>query len=415
MLEIKLPFFFKLRRKPRVISPVGFNNYGIVSLLRAQELIDGVTLASRVPATFSTTVPQRHDEPATHLEQSAAAGHAQELRRRGSRVAALRPASLLRIPLAAPRGNSNADQNEPFNRSSKAIFRMALVGQILKVDRSLARNYRASGMASIISYPGACRIVNAADKLFSLDGRVALVTGASRGLGLAMAEALAEAGATVILNGRNAGTLRIEADRLRDRGLKAETLAFDVTDCAAADLAIQSIIADHRRLDVLIANAGIIHRAQLGDWTSEAWDQVVAANLTACFFLAQRAAAPMRSQGHGRIIFITSIVGILGRRTVHAYAALKSGLAGLARSLAAELGDHGITCNSIAPGWFETEFTAALLRDEAFVERINNRVPLRRWGKPRDLAGAAIFLASDAASYVTAQQIVVDGGLSATM
>jgi gluconate 5-dehydrogenase len=262
---------------------------------------------------------------------------------------------------------------------------------------------------------GVCRTVNTAVKLFSLDGRVALVTGASRGLGLAMAEALAQAGATVILNGRNGSTLRIEADRLRDRGLKAEPLAFDVTDRAAADLAIQSIIADHQRLDVLIANAGIIHRAQLADWTSEAWDEVLAANLTACFFLAQRAAAPMRSQGYGRIIFITSIVSILGRRTVHAYAASKSGLAGLARSLAAELGDYGITCNSIAPGWFETEFTAALLRDEAFVASINSRVPLHRWGKPRDLAGATIFLASDAASYITAQQIVVDGGLSATM
>jgi gluconate 5-dehydrogenase len=178
---------------------------------------------------------------------------------------------------------------------------------------------------------------------------------------------------------------------------------------------MKSIIADHQRLDVLIANAGIIHRAQLEDWTPEAWDQVLTANLTACFFLAQRAAVPMRSQKRGRIIFITSIVGILGRSTVHAYAASKSGLAGLARSLAAELGQHGITCNSIAPGWFETEFTAALLRDEAFVASVNNRVPLNRWGKPRDLAGVAVFLASDAASYVTAQQIVVDGGLSATM
>ena len=257
--------------------------------------------------------------------------------------------------------------------------------------------------------------MNAANGLFSLDGRVALVTGASRGLGLAMAEALAEAGATVLLNGRNASTLRVVVEGLRDRGLKAEALAFDITDLDAASAAILSTVANHRRLDILIANAGTIHRAQLTDWTSEAWDDVLNINLKACFFLAQQAAAPMRSQRHGRIIFISSLVGILGRGTVHAYAASKSGLAGLARSLAAELGEHGITCNSIAPGWFETDFTAPLQKDKTFVERINRRTPLRRWGKPHDLAGAAIFLASDAASYITAQQIVVDGGLSATM
>jgi gluconate 5-dehydrogenase len=280
----------------------------------------------------------------------------------------------------------------------------------------LAQNWKASEIrAAPIGLGWGIPNVTTGNWLFSLDGRIALVTGASRGLGLAMAEGLAEVGATVVLNGRHADTLQAAARRLRDRGLKAESLPFDVTDRRAAAAAFETIAARYDRLDILVANAGIVHRAPLAEWTPEAWDQVLAANLKACFFLAQQAAVPMRRQGHGRIIFTTSITSILGRGTIHGYAASKAGLAGLARSLAVELGEHGITCNAICPGYFETDLTATVFKDEGFVARINSRVPLRRWGQPRDLAGVVVFLASEAASYLTGQQIIVDGGFTTTI
>ena len=244
--------------------------------------------------------------------------------------------------------------------------------------------------------------MTAANRLFSLDGRVALITGASRGLGLAMAEGLAEAGATVVANGRSADTLEAVARALRERGLKADTSPFDVTDHRAAQAAIDAIIARYGRLDILIANAGINHRVALADWTPTDWDRLLAANLKACFFLAQHAAVSMRRENYFHHLNC-------------GYTASKSGLIGLTRSLASELGEYGITCNGILPGYFETDLTASYLQSDEYVARLNSRVPLRRWGKPRDLAGVAIFLSSDAASYVTGQQIVVDGGYTISL
>jgi gluconate 5-dehydrogenase len=251
--------------------------------------------------------------------------------------------------------------------------------------------------------------------LFSLDGRVALVTGSSRGLGFAMAEGLAECGATVILNGRNEKTLGEVAKKLKDRGLKADIAAFDAVDDAAVRAGVDAAAKRHGRLDILIANAGMTIRKPLEEWTMAEWNQVIAADLTSCFAVTQAVVPHMKKNKYGRVIFTTSLTAIRGRPGIHPYVAAKTGLIGMTRSLACELAEHGITVNGVLPGYFETDLNAALLANKEFVEFVNGRTPMRRWGKPRELAGAAIYLAAEASSYVTGQQITVDGGTSAQM
>lgn len=250
---------------------------------------------------------------------------------------------------------------------------------------------------------------------FRLDGRVALVTGSSSGIGFALARALGQAGATLVLNGRDAGKLAAAAATLRGEGLTVHEQAFDVCDVAAVQAAVAAIESGVGPIDILFNNAGTTQRAPFHEFPTEAWQRILRTNVDSMIIVGQAVAQRMVPRGRGRIVNIASVQSELGRPGIAPYAASKGAVKMLTKGMAIDLGPHGITVNGLGPGYFKTELTAALVADPTFNQWLINRTPSRRWGDVQDLGGAAVFLASDASAFVNGHILYVDGGVTATL
>lgn len=247
---------------------------------------------------------------------------------------------------------------------------------------------------------------------FSLEGRSGIVTGAGSGIGRAMATGLAEAGAEVVVAGRNTDRLAAAAGYINAAGHgRAIPVELDMRSTESIHALVERTVAEFGKIDFLFNNAGTIHRAPSEDFPREAWDDIIQVNLSAPFFLAQAVARVMIEQKRkGKIVNTSSLVAVQGGKNVPAYAASKGGLTLVTKSMCNDWAKYNILVNAIGPGWVKTDLTGALREDEERCRQITDRIPLGRWAEPEELAGAAVFLASDASDYITGQVLFVDGG-----
>lgn len=247
--------------------------------------------------------------------------------------------------------------------------------------------------------------------LFDLTGRRALITGSSQGIGLALARGLAQAGAQIVLNGRDAVKLAAAAADLPG----AATLAFDATDHKAVRAAVDGFEANTGPIDILVNNAGMQHRGPLEEFPEDAFQRLLQTNISSVFNVGQACARHMIARGEGKIINIASVQTALARPGIAPYTATKGAVGNLTKGMATDWARHGLQCNAIAPGYFDTPLNAALVADRGFGDWLEKRTPAGRWGRVEELVGACVFLASDASSFVNGHVLYVDGGITASL
>ncbi|WP_395242507.1 SDR family oxidoreductase [Agromyces sp. MMS24-K17] len=251
---------------------------------------------------------------------------------------------------------------------------------------------------------------------FDLTGRVALVTGSSQGIGRALAEGLAAAGATVVVHGRDAAKAeRAAAEIAAATGADVRSTTFDVASAAAVDEGIGWLERELGTPDIVVNNAGVQRRAPIAEFADADWDDLVQTNLASVFHVARRVAPGMIARGSGKLIQVGSVQSQLARPSIAPYAATKGAVAMFTKGLCADLAPHGVQANAIAPGYFATELTRALVDDEQFSSWVRGRTPAGRWGDVQDLVGTLVFLASSASDFVNGQTIYVDGGMTAVV